>query len=171
MIERAAREFRDRYGRSPHAGELSSIAVATRGTKTVTAEVDVSSACRAVGEEYGLTRGKAEALFKDGAREPERDVRGELLADVTRERSMIDTREPQARAFELAAGIEGHDSAREHLAELQRSGELVARPGVYASVLSAAWGWLLGRCVLMPSRAPLWRPSVVALPARSAARA
>ena len=55
VIERAAREFRDRYGRAPHAGELGAIAVATRGTKTITAEVDVSAAWRAVGEEYGLT--------------------------------------------------------------------------------------------------------------------
>jgi hypothetical protein len=34
VIERAAREFGDRCGREPHPGELSSIAVATRGTKT-----------------------------------------------------------------------------------------------------------------------------------------
>ena len=41
VIERAAREFRDRYGRAPRAGELAGMSVATRGTKTVTAEVDV----------------------------------------------------------------------------------------------------------------------------------
>jgi conjugative relaxase-like TrwC/TraI family protein len=76
VIERAAREFRDRYGRAPHAGELSSIAVATRGTKTVTADVDVSTAWRAVGEEYGLTHDKAQALFMDRVHEPQRDVRG-----------------------------------------------------------------------------------------------
>jgi conjugative relaxase-like TrwC/TraI family protein len=129
VIERAAREFRDRYGRAPHAGELSSIAVATRGTKTVTADVDVSTAWRAVGEEYGFTRGRVEQLFKDRPREPQRDVRAELLADVTRERSMIETRELEARVFELAAGVERPDRAREHLTELQRSGELVKLEG------------------------------------------
>jgi conjugative relaxase-like TrwC/TraI family protein len=129
VIERAAREFRDRYGRAPHAGELSSIAVATRGTKTVTADVDVSTAWRAVGEEHGLTHDKAQALFKDRPREHEHDVRAELLADVTRERSMIETRELEARVFELAAGVERPDSAREHLAELERSGELVRLEG------------------------------------------
>jgi conjugative relaxase-like TrwC/TraI family protein len=129
VIERAAREFRDRYGRAPHAGELSSIAVATRGTKTVTAEVDVSTAWRAVGEEYGLTRNTAEQLFMDRAHEAQRDLRRELLADVTRERSMIETRELEARVFELAAGAERPGAAREHLAALQQSGELVKLEG------------------------------------------
>jgi len=125
VIERAAREFRDRYGRAPHAGELSAIAVATRGTKAVTAEVDVSAAWRAVGEEYALTHDKAQALFTDLPLEPERDVRSELLAEVTRERSMIETRDLEARAFELAAGVERPAAVREHLAALQQSGELV----------------------------------------------
>ncbi|HEX4035547.1 MAG TPA: MobF family relaxase [Solirubrobacteraceae bacterium] len=129
VIERAAREFRDRYGRAPHAGELSSIAVATRGTKTVTTELDVSASWRAVGEEYGLTRDRVESLFADRRHEPKRVVRDELLADVTRERSMIETRELEARVFELAAGVERPDAAREHLAELERSGELVALEG------------------------------------------
>ena len=97
VIERAAREFRERYGRAPHAGELGAIAVATRGTKTITAEVDVSAAWRAVGEEYGLSHDKAEALFRARVHEPQRDVRSELLTDVTRERSMIQTRELEAQ--------------------------------------------------------------------------
>ena len=129
VIERAAREFRERYGRSPHAGELGAIAVATRGTKTVTAEVDVSAAWRAVGEEYGLSRDKAQALFMDRAAEPQRDVSRELLADVTRERSMIETRELEARAFELSAGVQRPGDAREHLSALQQSGELVQLEG------------------------------------------
>lgn len=125
VIERAAREFRDRYGRAPHAGELGAIAVATRGTKTITAEVDVSAAWRAVGEEYGLTRDKADALFMDRVREPQRDVRSELLTDVTRERSMIQTRELEARAFELSAGVQRPGDAREQVAALEQSGELM----------------------------------------------
>jgi conjugative relaxase-like TrwC/TraI family protein len=129
VIERAAREFRERYGRAPHAGELGAIAVATRGTKTVTAEVDASAAWRAVGEEYGLTHERAEALFTDRPREQERDLRSALLTDVTRERSMIQTRELEARAFELAAGVERPEAAREHLSALQQSGELVELEG------------------------------------------
>ncbi|MGA2008468.1 MAG: MobF family relaxase, partial [Solirubrobacteraceae bacterium] len=129
VIERAAREFRERYGRAPHAGELGAIAVATRGTKTITAEVDVSAAWRSVGEEYGLTHEKAEGLFSDRPLEPERDVRGELLADVSRERSMIQTRELEARVFELAAGVQRPEAAREHLSALQQSGELVELEG------------------------------------------
>jgi ATP-dependent exoDNAse (exonuclease V) alpha subunit len=129
VIERAAREFRDRYGRAPHAGELGAIAVATRGTKTTTAEVDVSAAWRSVGEEYGLTHEKAEALFRNRVHEPQRDVRSELLTDVTRERSMIQTRELEARAFELSAGVQRPGDAREQLAALQQSGELVELDG------------------------------------------
>jgi conjugative relaxase-like TrwC/TraI family protein len=129
VIERAAREFRDRYGRSPHAGELGAIAVATRGTKTITAEVDVSAAWRAVGEEYGLGCERAESLFADRPREPERDSRSDLIADVTRERSMIETRDLEARAFELAAGVQRPECAGEHVAVLQESGELVALEG------------------------------------------
>jgi len=129
VIEKAAREFRDRYGRAPNRGELGSIAVATRGTKTVTAEVDVSTSWRAVGEEYGLTHGRVEQLFRERSREPERDVRPELLADITRNRSIVETRELAARAFELAAGVERPQSARERLASLERSGELVRLEG------------------------------------------
>jgi conjugative relaxase-like TrwC/TraI family protein len=129
VIEKAACEFRDRYGRSPNRGELGSIAVATRGTKTVTSEVDVSTAWRAVGEEYGLSRERVERLFNDRSREhdrePEREIRAELLADITRTRSMVETRELEARAFELAAGVERPDAAKQHLAGLERSGELV----------------------------------------------
>ena len=59
---RGAGSFVTATGATPHAGELGAIAVATRGTKTVTAEVDVSAAWRAVGEEYGLEpRAQAEA--------------------------------------------------------------------------------------------------------------
>jgi hypothetical protein len=84
VIERAAREFRDRYGRAPRAGELAGMSVATRGTKTVTAEVDVSAAWRAVGEEHGLERGRAEALFESPRRSRQPDVRGELLRSLSR---------------------------------------------------------------------------------------
>jgi conjugative relaxase-like TrwC/TraI family protein len=129
VIEKAAREFRDRYGRAPNRGELGSIAVATRGTKTVTAQVDVSASWRAVGEEYGLSRARVEELFNDRSREPERDVRSELLADITRNRSMVETRELEARAFELAAGVERPEAALERLTALERSGELVPLEG------------------------------------------
>jgi len=129
VIEKAAREFRDRYGRAPNRGELGSIAVATRGTKTVTAAVDVSTAWRTVGEEYRLTRDRVEQLFNDRSREPDRDVRSELLADITRNRSMVESRELEARAFELAAGVERPHAAKERLAGLERSGELVRLEG------------------------------------------
>jgi len=131
VIEKAAREFRDRYGRNPNRGELGSIAVATRGTKTVTSDLDVSSAWRAVAEEHGLNRKRIEQLFNERAHEPEpeRDVSAELLADVTRERSMVETRELEARAFELSAGVARPEAAREQLEELARSGELVRLEG------------------------------------------
>ena len=76
-----------------------------------------------------LSHDKVEALFRDRVHEPQRDVRDELLADVTRERTMVETRELEARAFELAAGVERPEAAREHLTGLQQSGELVQLEG------------------------------------------
>ncbi len=58
-IEKAARDFRTRYGRDPRAGELGSITQATRGTKTQAQTVNVDAAWRAVGEEHGLTHEQA----------------------------------------------------------------------------------------------------------------
>ena len=129
VIERAAREFRDRYGRAPRAGELAGMSVATRGTKTVTAEVDVSAAWRAVGEEHGLERGRAEGLFESRAPKREPDVRGELLGEVVAQRSMVTRQELEARALEIGAGAGPAAQATERLDELSRTGELVELDG------------------------------------------
>jgi conjugative relaxase-like TrwC/TraI family protein len=129
VIERAAREFRDRYGRAPRAGELAGVSVATRGTKTVTAEVNVSAAWRAVGEEHGLERGRAEALFESRQPEREPDVRGELLTDLVAQRSMVTRAELEARALEIGAGAGPAVQAAERLEELSRTGELVELDG------------------------------------------
>jgi hypothetical protein len=128
-IDRAARQFQERYGRAPKRGELGALTVATRGTKTVAAQVDVSAAWRSVGEEYGLSRDRAEALFTDRVVHEHRDVRGDLLADLTRERSMVEDRLLEARALELVAGAERPERAREHVAELVARGELIELEG------------------------------------------
>jgi conjugative relaxase-like TrwC/TraI family protein len=129
-IERAARAFRSRYGRDPRAGELGSITVATRGTKTQAASVDVDGAWRAVGEECGLTRERAQALYAPGRQAPaERSLRGELLADVTRDRAVVSDRDLRARAYELAAGVCHPRQVDGVVAELARAGELVALEG------------------------------------------
>lgn len=128
-IEVAARRFRERYGRAPRAGELGALTVQTRGTKTAVAQVDIDEAWRAVGEEYELGARRAEGLFADRARHEQRDVASELLADVTRERSMLTTRELEARALELAAGTRRPTTAGDHKRELARAGELVELEG------------------------------------------
>jgi conjugative relaxase-like TrwC/TraI family protein len=125
-IERAARAFRTRYGRDLQAGELGSITRSTRGTKTSAASVDVEAAWRAVGEEFGLTRDRAQGLYSFERALVERDLMGELLADVTRDRSTVTERELRARAYELSAGISHPGEADRVVAELARSGELVA---------------------------------------------
>ena len=125
VIERVAREFRDRYGRAPRAGELAGMSVATRGTKTVTAEVDVSAAWRAVGEEHGLERGRAEALFESRAPERDPDVRGELLTELVAHRSMVTRQELEARALEVGAGAGPAALSDERLEGLSQTGELV----------------------------------------------
>lgn len=128
-IDAAARRFRERYGRAPRGGELGALTVQTRGTKTMEGQVELDQPWRAVGEEYELSAGRADGLFAERARHETRPVATELLADVTRERSMLTERELDARAFELAAGVERPATARQHAAELARNGELVELEG------------------------------------------
>jgi conjugative relaxase-like TrwC/TraI family protein len=130
-IDRAARTFHSRYGRDPRAGELGSLTTGTRGTKTVSAPVDVDRAWRAVAEEYGLTREHAQSLFTTAERSQgeQRDLARELLRDVTREHSTVSERDLRARAYELSAGVCHPSRADRVVADLARSGELIALEG------------------------------------------
>jgi conjugative relaxase-like TrwC/TraI family protein len=129
-IDRAAREFRGRYGRDPRAGELGSLTVATRGTKTQLEPVSVDGVWKAVAGEYDLTRENAHGLF--GVREHEQDrevqpaeMADELLGRVTRNRSTVPEREMYATAYELSAGVCHPAKACGLVGELEGSGELV----------------------------------------------
>ncbi len=128
-IERAARTFRQRYGREPRAGELGAMTVATRGTKTALAQVDVDQVWRAVGEEHGLSRTRSEGLFGEEARHERRPVSGGLLHALVRDQSMVERRELDARAAELAAGAMRPAEAQDVVADLTRAGELVELEG------------------------------------------
>jgi conjugative relaxase-like TrwC/TraI family protein len=128
-IERAARTFRERYGREPRAGELGALTVATRGTKTALAQVDVDQAWRAVGEEHGLSQARGQALFALEPRHESRPVGSDLLGVLARDRSMVERRELDARAAELAAGVMRPGQARHIVSELTRSGDLVELDG------------------------------------------
>jgi conjugative relaxase-like TrwC/TraI family protein len=130
-IDRAAREFRTRYGRDPRAGELGSITVGTRGTKTTARAADVDEAWSAVGEEHGLSHGQAQSLYGERERtaEPARDFAERLLADVSRDRSMVAERDLYARAYEISPGNCEPREARRMVEELARAGELVALEG------------------------------------------
>ena len=127
-IERAAQRFRTRYGRDPRAGELGSLTVSTRGSRAVTAQVNVDEAWRAVGEEYGLTREAIDGLYGEREREP-RDLPAELLRDVVKDRATISERDLRARAYELAAGVCHPGEVDQVLRDLERSGELIALTG------------------------------------------
>ena len=126
-IDRAARLFRQRYGREPRAGELGSLTIATRGSKSAADRLDVNEAWRAVGEEHGLSAERSEQLFDERSisNQGSVDLRAELLEEVTRERATIDERELRAKAYELAAGACRPDEADRLVADLARSGELV----------------------------------------------
>jgi conjugative relaxase-like TrwC/TraI family protein len=126
-IERAARAFRRRYGREPRAGELGSITIGTRGTKTRAPAVNVDQAWRAVGEEYGLTRHRAQGLYSlERDTTGNRDLERELLADLTRSHATVSDRDLHARAYELAAGVTHPQEADAVVADMTHSGELVA---------------------------------------------
>ena len=133
-IQQAAARFRERYGRAPRAGELGGLTVATRGTKTMAAAVSVDGAWRAVGEEYGLSRERAQGLFAGSLEqsvtgEQTRDLARDLLGDLTREHAVVRERDLHARAYELAAGVCEPARADRVVEGLVRSGELVALEG------------------------------------------
>ena len=126
-VDRAARIFRQRYGREPRAGELGSLTTSTRGSKSAADRLDVNAAWRAVGEEHGLSAERSEALFEQRSISGQNTVnlRAELLSKVTQERSMISDRELRAKAYELSAGVCRPAEADQLVEDLARLGELV----------------------------------------------
>jgi ATP-dependent exoDNAse (exonuclease V) alpha subunit len=128
-IAAAARRFRRRFGREPRAGELGLLTTRTRGSKSAVASVEVDRAWRAVGEEYGLGAAQAERLFGDRPRWESRDVAGESVGDVCRERSVVSDRDLWARAYELSAGACRPGEARSAVEGLVAGGELVELEG------------------------------------------
>lgn len=126
-VDRAARLFRQRYGREPRAGELGSLTTSTRGSKSAAERMDVDGAWRAVGEEHGLTAKRVKSLFeaRSSVRPPQANLHAELLKEVTRERATIEDRELRAKAYELAAGVCRPQEMDELIASLERSGQLV----------------------------------------------
>jgi conjugative relaxase-like TrwC/TraI family protein len=136
-IQQAAARFRERYGREPRAGELGSLTVATRGTKTSAPAISVDAAWQAVGEEYGLSREQAQALFTGIDASLHQEMTGgkthglerDLLNALTREHSMVRERDLHARAYELAAGVCPPAHADRVVEGLVRSGELLELRG------------------------------------------
>lgn len=126
-VHRAARLFRQRYGREPRGGELSSLTTRTRGSKSSAPAIDINKAWRAQGEEHGLTKQYTEQLFNDRNMHQHAtvDLRKELLTAVTSERSMITTSELKAKAYEVSAGVGWPAEADQLIDELTRSGELL----------------------------------------------
>ncbi len=130
-IERAARAFRTRYGRDPRAGELGSLTVATRGTKGQLKAAAVDRVWKAVGEEHGLSRERAQRLYSNHEREPfSRERYGrELLGELTKNSATVGERDMRARAYELIAGRAHPREADAVIETLTRSGELIALQG------------------------------------------
>ena len=126
-VDRAARLFRQRYGREPRAGELGSLTTSTRGSKSAADRLDVNEAWKAVGEEHGLSGERTEHLFDERtiSSQGDIDLRTELLEEVTSERSMIVDRELRAKAYELSAGACRPAEADRLVDDLARSRELV----------------------------------------------
>ncbi len=125
-VDRAARLFRQRYGREPGPGELDSLTLGTRGTKSAADSVDIDASWRALGAEHNQTAERSEELFNDQSiRRPQVDLGEELLEEVTRERSMITERELKAKAYELSTGVCRPADADRMITYLQQSGELL----------------------------------------------
>ena len=62
-MDRAAQLFRGRYGREPRPGELDSLTLGTRGSKSAAPSTDVSAAWRALGSEHNQTAQRSEELL------------------------------------------------------------------------------------------------------------
>lgn len=135
-IQRAAAQFRDRYGRDPKAGELGGLTVSTRGTKTTASAVNVNEAWQAVGGEYEFSQEQAHSLFtgidqsqQGSSGEEARDLARDLVHDLTRSQSMVRDRDLHARAYELSAGVCEPAQADLVIEELVQSGELIELQG------------------------------------------
>jgi conjugative relaxase-like TrwC/TraI family protein len=126
-VHRAARIFRQRYGREPRGGELSSLTTRTRGPKSTASPIDINAAWKAQGEEYGLTKDYVESLFNDRNIEQHAnvDLRQQILDAVTSERSMITSSELKAKAYEMSAGVGRPEDGDRVIEELTRSGEIL----------------------------------------------
>jgi conjugative relaxase-like TrwC/TraI family protein len=72
-VHRAANLFRQRYGREPGPGELDSITLSTRGSKTAASPEEVNAAWRALGEEHNQSAQRSEEAFHDWAHRNEPD--------------------------------------------------------------------------------------------------
>jgi hypothetical protein len=126
-VHRAANLFRQRYSREPGPGELDNLTLSTRGTKTAAPPEQVNAAWRALGAEHNQTAQRSEEAFHHWAHrnEPNIDLVKELLANVTKEASMISTHELHAKAYELSAGVCRPAEADQLVNDLTRSGELL----------------------------------------------
>ena len=126
-VHRAANIFRQRYGREPGPGELDSLTLSTRGSKTAAPPEEVNAAWRALGEEHNQTARRSEEAFHDWGLHngPNIDLAKELLANVTKEASMITTHELHAKAYELSAGVCRPAEADRLVNDLAREGELL----------------------------------------------
>ncbi len=126
-VHRAANLFRQRYGREPGPGELDSLTLSTRGSKTAAGPQEVNRAWRALGEEHNQTARRSEEAFHDWGlhNDPNIDLAKELLAAVTSERSMITEAELRAKAYELSAGVCRPAEADRLVNDLTREGELL----------------------------------------------
>ena len=126
-VHSAANLFRQRYGREPGPGELDSLTLSTRGSKTAAGPQEVNAAWRALGEEHNQTARRSEEAFHDWGlhKNPNIDLAKELLANVTKEASMISTHELHAKAYELSAGVCRPAGVDKLVNDLARSGELL----------------------------------------------
>ena len=126
-VHRAANLFRQRYGREPGPGELDSITLTTRGSKSAAPPETIDATWRIFGATQDQTLERSEEAFQDSGRhdDPNVDLAKELIANVTRESSTISTHELQAKAYELAAGVCRPAEADKLVERLIDSGELL----------------------------------------------
>ncbi|HEX5308069.1 MAG TPA: MobF family relaxase [Solirubrobacteraceae bacterium] len=129
QIQRAARDFKDRYGRDPKAGELKDLTTSTRGEKATLPGAQIDANWKTLAAEHGLTPDAARDLFagQDRTTVPDtKQLAREILDRVTQHSSTVSDRELRAIAYERATGIAQSAQAHQLLATLERTGQLIA---------------------------------------------
>ncbi len=129
-VARAAERFRARYGRAPERGELRSLALENRRSKTLTTRSDLQRVWTQTGRGHGF--GPDEAVQLIGASErpkAARTIEDRVEAKLTEQHAVFQERDLRAIVLEQAAGEMAPDEALAVAREMVRDRRVLTLEG------------------------------------------